>query len=134
MVWEQSNSTAGFSDGKPWLPVESEHLSRAVAIQDQDPTALLHHYRRAIAFRTANPALSKGALTAMRANNDVLSFVRTKGPEEIFCAFNLRDAPGSVTLPEGNWQQIGAELGSAAISATNIVNLQPWQPCLARRV
>jgi len=134
MVWEQSNSSGGFSTGKPWLPVGGEHLSRAVALQDEDPTAILHHYRRSIAFRSANPMLVKGDLSGMQASGKVLSFVRTLGSEEIFCAFNLGNDPSSLTLPKGDWVQIGEELGSAVISTDNIVDLQPWQPCLARRV
>jgi alpha-glucosidase len=134
MVWEKSNSSGGFSTGKPWLPVGSDHLAQAVAVQDENPDAILHHYRRAIAFRTGNPALTKGALIDMQATAGVLSFIRSQETDALFCAFNLSDTPTQLTLPDGTWVQIGGDLGSAQISAGNSVTLAPWQPCLARRV
>ena len=134
MVWEKSNSSGGFSTGKPWLAVGSDHLAQAVAVQDENPDAILHHYRRAIAFRTGNPALTKGALIDMQATAGVLSFIRSHETDALFCAFNLSDTPTQLTLPDGTWVQIGGDLGSAQISAGNSVTLAPWQPCLARRV
>ncbi|MEL6641181.1 MAG: alpha-amylase family glycosyl hydrolase, partial [Pseudomonadota bacterium] len=60
MVWEKSNSNGGFTEAKPWLPVSSAHLKNNVAAQQDDPEALLHHYKAAIALRQANPALAQG--------------------------------------------------------------------------
>ena len=134
MVWEKSNTDGGFSTGKPWLPVAPAHLAQAVAVQDDDPGAILYHYRRAIAFRSANLALIKGGMTDMISTGAVLSFLRSHGPDDIFCAFNLADTPSSLPLPDGNWVHIGKDLGSAVIPAGNVVVLEPWQPCLARRV
>jgi len=134
MVWEKSNTDGGFSTGKTWLPVAPEHLAQAVAVQDDDPDAMLHHYRRAIAFRSANLAMIKGDMTDMISTDEVLSFLRSHDNQDVFCAFNLGDTPRNVTLPTGNWVQIGKTLGSAVISAGNVVTLAPWQPCLARRV
>ena len=134
MIWEKSNSTGGFSTGKPWLPVAADHLAQAVAVQDEDPDAILHHYRRAIAFRTNNPTLCKGDMTQIQATGNVLSFIRTHGTDTIFCTFNLGDTTCQLTLPEGTWAQIGGDLGSAQTMAGNVVTLEPWQPCLARCV
>ena len=74
------------------------------------PSALLHHYRRAIAFRHAHRALAKGALDGLAAAGNVLSFRRGGGDEEIFCAFNLGEAPATITLPAGTWVPVGSEL------------------------
>ncbi|KAE9631582.1 beta-galactosidase BglA [Parasedimentitalea maritima] len=134
MTWEASNGNAGFSSSKPWLPVSAEHLGRAVAVQEQEAGAILHHYRRAIAFRKTNAALAKGELTKMQATGDVLSFIRTLGDEKLFCAFNLSDQPTQINLPRGNWQLVGSELGSAELSTGNVVELGPWQPCMANLV
>ena len=61
----------------------------------------------------------------------MLSFIRTKGPERIFCAFNLSDKPARVTMPAGTWQPLGAELGAAAPSQDRTLQLGPWQACFA---
>ena len=134
MVWEKSNTTGGFSTEKPWLPVSADHLAQSVAVQTENPDAILHHYRRVIAFRTANPTLTKGKLAQMQATGDVLSFLRIHGADTLFCAFNLGDTASQLTLPDGTWVQIGSDLNSAQILVGNVVTLEPWQPCLARRV
>ncbi|MEL7213825.1 MAG: alpha-amylase family glycosyl hydrolase [Pseudomonadota bacterium] len=131
MVWEPSNQNGGFTAGNPWLPVSHEHLQSSVAAQEDDPAALLHHYRRAIAFRRTHPALTKGAHEDVRAEGDIIRFTRNHEGQTIFCAFNLSDTPSTCALPDGNWIPIGAELGSAGPMADGKIHLGPWQPCLA---
>lgn len=61
----------------------------------------------------------------------MLSFIRTQGAFEIFCAYNLSGEPPTIDMPAGAWQQIGQELGSARPSADGRLHLGPWQPCIA---
>lgn len=131
MVWESSNQNGGFSAAKPWLPVASEHLHMSAAAQEDEPGALLHHYRKAIAFRHAHHALSIGSHDGVKAAGDVVYFTRTAGKQTIFCAFNVSETPSDFDLPEGNWTPIGAELGSAHTSADGRLHLGPWQVFLA---
>ncbi|MCG3267618.1 alpha-amylase family glycosyl hydrolase [Yoonia sp. I 8.24] len=131
MVWTPDNQNGGFSDGKPWLPVGTEHLHLAVAAQEDSPGALLHHYRKAIAFRREHPALSRGDNDKMRANGDVLYFTRRDDDQEIFCAFNVSATPSDFDMPAGNWSEIGGELGAAHVSVDGKLHLGPWQVCLA---
>lgn len=131
MVWERSNQNGGFTSGRPWLPVSSDHLQNAVAVQEEEPGALLHHYRKAIAFRHAHPALSKGSHDRIRSADDVIYFTRSHASETIFCAFNISDTPSDFELPKGNWTPVGAELGSAHVSADGKLHLGPWQVWLA---
>ncbi|PRX38118.1 alpha-glucosidase [Meinhardsimonia xiamenensis] len=132
MPWEAEAPNGGFSEAKPWLPVPREHLARAVDREEADPAALLHHYRRAIAFRTAHPVLRKGRLEAMRDDGPVLSFLRVGEGETLFCAFNLSDAPAEIAAPEGAWVPVGAELGAQAPEGGRI-SLGPWGVSLLSR-
>ncbi|MGR3572223.1 alpha-amylase family glycosyl hydrolase [Brevirhabdus sp.] len=132
MVWEQSSQNAGFTVGNPWLPIPHQHVNLAVHTQEQDPAGVLHHYRRALAFRRSHKALRKGAQTPVEAEGAVVKFIRSHEAERIFCAINLSDAPGDVTMPaDGNWVQIGSELNSATASPSGTAHLGPWQCCLA---
>ncbi|WP_420860081.1 alpha-amylase family glycosyl hydrolase [Marivivens marinus] len=133
MVWEPSNQNGGFTEGRPWLPVAREHLGLSVNAQEQDPTALLHHYRRAIAFRHAHPALMSGDHGGLTASGEVISFTRSAGDETIFCAFNISDTPSDVAMPAGSWEPIGEELGGAHPSADGKLHLGPWQVCFLRQ-
>lgn len=133
IAWSNEDRKGGFTTGKPWLPLDHEHLLRPATQQEQDPTSILHHYRRAIAFRQSHSALKFGFYRDVRAEKTVLSFVRSQGDVEIFCAFNLCGDPATVGLPAGSWQQIGQELGSARPGANGRLHLGPRQPCIAIR-
>ena len=108
MPWVSDTRFGGFSNAKPWLPMAAEHLPRAVAAQSDDPASMLAFYRRMIAFRQSRPALIKGALSALSAQDGVLSFVREHGEARVFCAFNMTDAQRLVTLPAGRWRHDSA--------------------------
>lgn len=132
MVWEPGNGNGGFSSHEEtWLPVPAEHLAHSAASAEADGASLLHHYRRAIAFRKSLPVLQVGDMSDMQATDEVLRFMRTEGDSTVFCAFNLGDSPRQIRLPTGQWQPIGRELGAAALSPDGAVSLSPWQACLA---
>ena len=132
MVWEASNLNGGFSAGKPWLPVYVDHLGHAVALQEQDKGALLHHYRAAIALRAEFPALAVGEMEQLTHEGDVAWFLRSGAGQQIFCAFNLGDTPVAVPAPEGSWTRIGEAVHSAPVE-NGTVRLGPWDCCLALR-
>jgi len=131
MVWQSDNANGGFSWGKPWLPVTSSHLGRAVAAQDADPGSMLNHYRRALAFRRAHPVLRVGDIGGLRAEADLVVFTRT-GDQTIFCAFNLGEGDVTTRLPDGNWVATGDGLGST-IALQGEVSLGAWGFCLMRQ-
>ncbi len=132
MVWQADNRNGGFTTAeRPWLPVPAAHLSRAVAPAEADPTALIHHYRRALALRHAHPALIHGSSEAMAVAGEVLQFRRRENGEEIFCAFNLSGTAARVALPAGRWRPIGTDLGAVSELKAEVA-LAPWQACLAR--
>jgi alpha-glucosidase len=131
MIWNPSNTNAGFSEAKPWLPVPNEHLQSSVASQEADASAILHHYRKAIALRHNHPALAKGTSGAFTVEGSILSFTRQHDDEEIFCAFNLSDQAATFDRPSGDWTSIAADLGGHQLEDKQTQTLQPWQACLA---
>ncbi len=134
MVWDQTLHHGGFSDSaRTWLPVSPDHLSMAVAQSEEDPGALIHHYRRAIGFRHAHSALKTGEMTDMRVDDTCLSFVRKNDREELLCVFNLSDQPATLAAPEGKWHHVGSELNSASPMEDGKLHLGPWQPALMLR-
>ena len=101
MVWEKAAPNAGFSDGKPWLPVPADHLRKAVDAQAGDPGSMLEHYRRFLAFRRSHPAFAKGDIEFLAADGETLAFTRREGNEQIVCAFNLGHKPAMIDLGSG---------------------------------
>jgi alpha-glucosidase len=101
MVWESSTRTAGFTTGKPWLPVPADHLRLAVDRQAHDPASVLQHYRRFIRFRRAEPLLTKGTISFVQTEGEVVAFTRELDGRAMLCAFNLGQEPASFAVPEG---------------------------------
>ncbi|MEL6427115.1 MAG: alpha-amylase family glycosyl hydrolase, partial [Pseudomonadota bacterium] len=130
MVWEQSNAYAGFSEGKPWLPVAMEHLPRAASIQEGDPGSLLNFYRAALALRRSNRALIKGDVTFGPHTDGLVSFERRCAGQRAFCAFNLGQGTETVSLPEGDWA-LDRSLGFSVAQDGRTLSLPPQQAAFA---
>ncbi|MEX0348281.1 MAG: alpha-amylase family glycosyl hydrolase [Paracoccaceae bacterium] len=134
MVWQTQAENAGFGSGKSWLPVSPAHAAAAVDRQEQDPEAMLHHYRRAIALRGAHPALQAGRQDGLQAEGNVLSFQRCQSTETLFCAFNLGEEPVAVTLPEGTWKAVSQGMQGAVTPQGQHTMLGAWGYLVAKRV
>jgi alpha-glucosidase len=101
MVWESDSPKAGFTTGKPWLPVPADHLPLAVDRQVHDPASVQQHYRRFIHFRRAEPLLTKGTISFVETEGEVVAFTRELDGQAMLCAFNLGQEPVSFAVPEG---------------------------------
>jgi alpha-glucosidase len=97
--------------------------------QEHDPGSLLHHYRRAIAFRRNHRALIKGEYENLGSKGDIFFFTRAVKGQRIFCAFNLSGEPSAMEMPEGRWLPIAAELGTTGPAPDGKLHMGPWQPC-----
>ena len=98
--WTQDNQHGGFSEARPWLPMATEHLAKAVSTQS-GPESMLSFYRAMIGYRKAQPALLKGGFELVTAEDGVIAFVRGQREARLFCAFNLSDRTRQIALPAG---------------------------------
>ncbi|HEV2564986.1 MAG TPA: alpha-amylase family glycosyl hydrolase, partial [Microvirga sp.] len=104
MVWERDDIYGGFttgSQGRPWLPVQVDHLPKAVDVQSDNRGSVLAHYRRFLDLRRSHPALVKGSIEFLHAPADIIAFRRRWEGEEILCAFNLGASLATWDLPAG---------------------------------
>ncbi|HET7611420.1 MAG TPA: alpha-glucosidase family protein [Rhodanobacteraceae bacterium] len=98
MPWN-GDMHAGFTTGKPWLPVPDEHLPMAVSHQESDPDSTLHGFRTFLRWRRSHPALCTGAIRFLHTAEPVLAFTRHADDEVLLVAFNLSDRAAELTLP-----------------------------------
>jgi alpha-glucosidase len=98
MVWDHADKGAGFTSGKPWLPIPDAHRLLAVDLQAGKAGSVLEHYRQFLAFRKGLPALQKGELTFLDAPDGLLVFTRQFGNESLLCAFNFTEDDMPLTL------------------------------------
>ncbi|ENO13686.2 alpha-glucosidase [Marinobacter nanhaiticus D15-8W] len=99
MVWTAGEANAGFSEGKPWLPVYAEHLNAAVDLQDQQETSVLQAYREFLGWRRQQPVLLTGDIRFHASPADTLLFSRTEGENAFLVALNFTDEPVMLELP-----------------------------------
>lgn len=99
MHWSRGSS-AGFTRGKPWEPLQPDSLTANVRAQENDPGSLLTQYRRLIHLRAENGALSAGDIVPLVASSDaVAAYLRRQGTKVVLVVVNLAAAPLSgVTL------------------------------------
>ena len=89
---------AGFTTGRPWLPVGAEAATRNVEAERRSGASMLALYRRLIALRREERALSVGGWAPLRMTGDVLAFERDDGDHRFLIALNLGAAPLAVDL------------------------------------
>ncbi|HEY8586346.1 MAG TPA: alpha-glucosidase family protein [Rhodanobacter sp.] len=99
MPWSDADANAGFSRGKPWLPVPPEHRELAVSRQQADPHSCLNGFRAFMRWRKSLPALRWGDITFMETAEPVLAFTRSLPGQRVLVVFNLADADCEVRLP-----------------------------------
>jgi alpha-glucosidase len=98
MQWDAS-ANAGFTTGKPWLPLPDDYAKRNVEAQRASPRSLLHLYRELIALRRAEPALTEGALEGLDGQGNLLTYVRRAGARRLYVTLNLGPEPQTSALP-----------------------------------
>jgi alpha-glucosidase len=97
MQWGPGRN-AGFSSGTPWLPLAIDAAHANVETQKDDPRSMLTLYRRLLALRRAEPALSVGSFLPVPAPEEWIAYVRESGGRRLLVALNLGHRPGLLPL------------------------------------
>jgi alpha-glucosidase len=97
MQWN-GGAQAGFSSGVPWLPVGYDYQYCNVESQSPDPDSMLSLYRRLIALRRAESALSVGTYTPVEASGQLVAFLRDAGGRRFLVVLNLGSRPAHLPL------------------------------------
>ena len=99
MQWT-AGENAGFTAGKPWLPVNPNHVTVNAEAAAADPDSVLHHYRKLIALRKDYPVFRDGEFTLLWPEDEnIFGYTRDTQHEHmlVVCNFTARtldlDAP-----------------------------------------
>jgi glycosidase len=98
MPWNAA-ANAGFTSGKPWLPLNADWRVRNVERQAADPTSMFALYRALLALRREHPALSIGDFLPVECEGDVLAYERRHGHERLLVALNLGEQAQRLAIP-----------------------------------
>jgi alpha-glucosidase len=99
MQWDASPN-AGFTKGRPWLPLSADYEAINVAALREQPRSILVLYRRLIELRQSRPALYRGDYNETVIDPHVLSYLRTAEGERIGVLLNLSRSELTLSLPD----------------------------------
>ncbi len=92
MQWS-SSANAGFTTGKPWLPVNENFVTLNVETESADENSVLSYYRNLIQLRNQSPVLLEGAFEAIIPDHkQIFAFKRTLLNESWIVAVNLSES------------------------------------------
>jgi alpha-glucosidase len=97
MQWS-AGSNAGFSEAPPWLPLGHDYEHCNVESQTGDRASMLTLYRRLIALRRTEPALSVGSYHPIFTEGEVLAYIREAEGQRWLVALNLSPRPALLPL------------------------------------
>jgi len=105
MQWENKSGGAGFTDGKPWQPVNTDFTTVNVARQDGNADSLLETYRTIIHLRNEHTALRVGKTYLVNSiSKKIVSYLRESNDETLLILLNIDDEPlinYKIDLPAG---------------------------------
>jgi alpha-glucosidase len=96
--WQHDLPNAGFSEGKPWLPISSEHISKSVDLQEEAMDSVLNSYRHFNRWRNEQPAIRYGDIKFIETAEPVLAFTREFEGEKLLVCFNFSEQNQGVPL------------------------------------
>jgi alpha-glucosidase len=105
--------------------VPDEHHEYAVSAQEEDPDALIHSFRRFLAWRARRPALRYGTIHPLPTPSPLIGFERRYGDDRILAFFNLSDAPATADLSGFAGVELLEESGFAAVIEGRYARLPP---------
>jgi alpha-glucosidase len=89
MQWN-AEKNAGFTAGKPWLPIPASYKTHNVAVESKDPDSILNTYKTLLDLHHHNPALLYGDYIALNQTDpNVLSYLRRYKNHAVLVVLNL---------------------------------------------
>jgi alpha-glucosidase len=96
MQWNRSRN-AGFTKAeRPWLPVADDYQVVNVEAEMTEPDSMLTLYRRLIALRRSEDALSVGSYAPAAMTGDLVAYMREHEGHRFLIALNLGSNPHAV--------------------------------------
>ena len=109
MQWT-AGENAGFSTGKPWLPVNDNHDHINVEAALADPDSVFYYYQKLIALRKTHDVFRSGRFTLLLPEDEQRFIYRRDTETEhmlVICNFSEKEAPlNDIEIPTGAQLQL----------------------------
>lgn len=104
MQWNNSQN-AGFSTGKPWLPVNPNYSGINVEAEMARTDSVWHFYKQLIALRkneTYKNVIVYGEMVPIALEDkEIMVFYRQDGERKLLVAVNFKNTDSKIALPDG---------------------------------
>ena len=98
MQWD-ATANAGFTTGKPWLPVPPAAKTYNVETESKDPNSIYNAYKKLLALRKTNEALRNGKQEDINEKDpNVYAFLRRAGDKTVLVALNMSGKRQTVNI------------------------------------
>ncbi len=132
MQWNASEN-AGFTDGKPWIKLNTNYPAINVESQESNPNSILNFYRKMIAFRKENKVLVYGDYEDLEPDHEILFAYRRWDEDQEFLI--LLNFSNTTYKWNSNLDAGGFELCLTNHNTTNSAfSLEPWQAKILRKI
>ena len=99
--WDDSPN-AGFTTGKPWMPVNANYKTINAKAEILDQNSIFNHYRKLIAFRKKHPVAVHGDYQEhFEDSRDLYVYERSLDGKRLLVICSFTDKPVGFWAPEG---------------------------------
>ena len=131
MQWDDGPE-AGFTTGKPWLPVNPNHTLINAAEQVKRPDSVFHYYQKLIALRKELDVMVYGHYELLEPEHpELFVYTRTLGDESLLVVCNFSEDEQTYLIPAA---YRGADILIANYpDAAPAGKLRPWEAVVYHR-
>jgi alpha-glucosidase len=138
MQWD-ATANAGFSQAKPWNPVDPRYKQYNVATEEKDPHSILNWYQKVISLRRTNPALLEGKYISLNEDDpNVLAYLRSYKDKNVLVVLNMSATPQKLKFDLANKgvksksaKTLASSFNGPASSWLDEVSVQPFGAWIA---
>ena len=100
MQWDDS-AQAGFTDGAPWIKVNSNYKEINAAQQLEDPNSIFYYYQKLIRLRKEKDIIVYGGFEPLyRDDEQIFAYIRRQDQEKLLTVCNFSDKNAEMEIPE----------------------------------
>ncbi|HTZ48767.1 MAG TPA: alpha-glucosidase [Verrucomicrobiae bacterium] len=98
MQWN-SSANAGFTTGKPWLPIPASAKTHNVAVESKNPHSILSFYKDVLALRKSEAAFREGTYIPLNESDpNVMSYLRRSQGGTVLVVLNFSPTAQNVSF------------------------------------
>ena len=123
MQWDTTEN-AGFTTGKPWLPVHDDYKTVNAEVEEADENSVLNYYRKLSKLRSENPVLLAGDYTTLLEDSEeIFAFQRACGEDK---AVTLTNFTGKEVTYDASLVK-GMKAVISSVDDPEEGKLRPWE-------